>query len=120
MKAATTQRAAKARESRQQLMDRLWREEEEKKIAADAQTLPGWPSFCPFPGTERMRPDLRSDSDLQKAKPKLKKHDHRDSYWVIGSGTYLWCYRCGALAQLPKLGKIKWTVPTGPDGKNPV
>jgi NMD protein affecting ribosome stability and mRNA decay len=47
---------------------------------------------------------------------KKKRHDHRQSLWIIGigAGQLTWCYRCGAIHD----GQ-KWTRPTGPDGENP-
>jgi hypothetical protein len=49
---------------------------------------------------------------------------HRDS-WIIGSGAYLWCYRCGALRRCQETGPAQisptssWCKPVGPTGENP-
>ena len=48
---------------------------------------------------------------------RTKKHDHRQSIWVIAGGYLLWCYRCGAW----KINDptMPWHRPTGMNGKNP-
>lgn len=54
----------------------------------------------------------------KKTKPKPKRHDHRQSLWLIAGGFLLWCYRCGAFRDnLP--GKRPWHKPTGLTGDNP-
>ena len=47
-----------------------------------------------------------------------KKHDHRQSLWIIAGGELLWCYRCGAW-RLNRPGQGKWWKPTGPAGEKP-
>lgn len=105
----------------------------------------GWPSFAPFPGTELptrtdragthvMRLPSReveftpiTDAVINKLikQGKPKRHDHRQSSWLIAGGVWMWCYRCGAIRLNRKYeiegGKVrtKWIRPTGPDGKNP-
>jgi len=49
---------------------------------------------------------------------KRKKHDHRQSLWIIADGTILWCYRCGAW-RMNRRDRYPWHRPTGLDGKNP-
>lgn len=45
-----------------------------------------------------------------------KRHDHRQSLWIMAGGRLLWCYRCGAIrAEHEK----RWNKPTGPNGANP-
>ena len=52
------------------------------------------------------------------SKGERMKHDHRRSLWVIGNGSVIWCYRCGAWRpNVP--GRMQWHKPTGPNGKNP-
>jgi len=46
-----------------------------------------------------------------------KKHDHRQSLWIIAGGHLLWCYRCGAWRN--NMPNMPWHRPTGPNGKNP-
>lgn len=48
----------------------------------------------------------------------MKKHDHRQSLWIIAGGHILWCYRCGAW-RMNSAEKMPWHRPTGPDGENP-
>ena len=63
--------------------------------------------------------------DWAKAKSTLtgiKRHDHRQSLWILGSaqvGSWLWCYRCGAIRANAAGREHKWTRTTGLDGKNP-
>lgn len=55
---------------------------------------------------------------------KPKKHDHRQSMWLIAGGHLAWCYQCGAWAfNLPlnerkALGPL-WNRPSGIGGPNP-
>lgn len=44
-----------------------------------------------------------------------KRHDHRQSLWIIAGGTHLWCYQCGAFKHVDG----KWQRPTGLGGPNP-
>lgn len=50
-------------------------------------------------------------------KRKPKRHDHRQSLWLIAGGYAAWCYRCGAWRINEP--RVKWVRPTGPDGPNP-
>lgn len=62
---------------------------------------------------------------MAKGNGMTKRCRHRTS-WILASGGYLWCYRCGALRVLAK-GELvktrvktsKWFQPTGPRGSNP-
>jgi hypothetical protein len=49
----------------------------------------------------------------------LNRHDHRRSLWIVGGGTILWCYQCGAFKPNHKDAKRGWTKPVGIGGKNP-
>lgn len=48
-----------------------------------------------------------------------KRHDHRDSTWLIAGGDIIWCYRCGAWRVNQPGRMFKWHRPTGLDGDNP-
>lgn len=52
---------------------------------------------------------------------KPRRHDHRQSLWVLGAGnaSWLWCYRCGAIRPNRPGREYTWSKPTGLDGKNP-
>lgn len=49
---------------------------------------------------------------------------HRGS-WIVGSGSYEWCYECGALRALMKVAPNEsqvisyWLRPVGVGGENP-
>jgi hypothetical protein len=47
-----------------------------------------------------------------------KKHDHRQSLWLIAGGRLCWCYQCGAWRPNTP-GKMQWYKPTGIGGPNP-
>ena len=46
-----------------------------------------------------------------------KRHDHRQSLWIVCGGLVLWCYQCGAWRLNMKDGK--WYRPVGVGGENP-
>ena len=47
-----------------------------------------------------------------------KKHDHRQSSWLIAGGYIVWCYQCGAWRpNTPE--RMQWNKPTGIGGENP-
>lgn len=46
-----------------------------------------------------------------------KRHDHRQSLWLIAGGTICWCYQCGAW-RINAPNHI-WNRPTGLYGINP-
>jgi hypothetical protein len=46
-----------------------------------------------------------------------KRHDHRQSLWIVCGGLVLWCYQCGAWRLNTKDGK--WYRPVGVGGENP-
>lgn len=46
------------------------------------------------------------------------KHDHRQSLWIIGGGTILWCYQCGAWRPNTP-GRMRWYRHVGIGGANP-
>ena len=48
----------------------------------------------------------------------VKRHDHRQSLWIIAGGNLLWCYRCGAF-RVNRAGRELWHKPAGPNGQNP-
>lgn len=53
---------------------------------------------------------------------KPKKHDHRQSLWIIAGGHLLWCYQCGAWRLNRDIygeDAGKWHKPTGIGGPNP-
>lgn len=47
----------------------------------------------------------------------MKRHDHRQSTWLIAGGSIIWCYQCGAWRMNMAAGK--WHRPTGIGGENP-
>ena len=46
-----------------------------------------------------------------------KRHDHRQSLWIIAGGHILWCYQCGAW-KMNEHG-ARWHRTTGIGGQNP-
>lgn len=50
---------------------------------------------------------------------KQKKHDHRQSLWLIAGGYVAWCYRCGAWKENKSDAPRAWHKPTGLNGENP-
>jgi hypothetical protein len=52
-------------------------------------------------------------------KPKAKKHDHRQSLWIIANGDILWCYQCGAWRLNEHGRQYKWHRTSGIGGPNP-
>jgi hypothetical protein len=49
----------------------------------------------------------------------MKRHDHRQSLWIIAGGYILWCYQCGAYKPNVANGQRGWTKPVGIGGENP-
>jgi hypothetical protein len=41
-----------------------------------------------------------------------KRHDHRNTVWIIAGGAWLWCYHCGAIRP-NKAGRMLWQKPAG-------
>lgn len=54
----------------------------------------------------------------------ISKCKHRRT-WLIGGGSHEWCYECGALRQMAKVGSNSftaysyWVRPVGEGGDNP-
>ncbi len=48
-----------------------------------------------------------------------KRHDHRQSLWLIAGGHLAWCYQCGAWKLNHPEAKRTWNKPTGIGGPNP-
>jgi hypothetical protein len=48
-----------------------------------------------------------------------KKHDHRQSMWLIAGGAACWCYQCGAWKLNLQGAPRGWEKPTGIGGPNP-
>jgi hypothetical protein len=56
------------------------------------------------------------------SKPEIKRrHDHRQSLWIIAGGHVLWCYQCGAwkMNRYRESKREPWNKPTGIGGPNP-
>ena len=55
----------------------------------------------------------------------MNKKCRHNKTWLIGYGTYEWCYQCGALRGMKQTGKnsvtsnTQWQRPVGKDGSNP-
>lgn len=59
-------------------------------------------------------------ADLTDAERAQKRHDHRQSLWIICGGALLWCYQCGAWTVNKRHeGRVRWHHPTGLGGPNP-
>lgn len=50
---------------------------------------------------------------------KNKKHNHRQSLWLIAGGKIAWCYQCGAWKINHENAPRMWNKPTGIGGINP-
>jgi hypothetical protein len=48
-----------------------------------------------------------------------KKHDHRQSLWLIAGGNIAWCYQCGAWKINHENSPRAWNKPVGIGGANP-
>lgn len=55
----------------------------------------------------------------QASKEASRRHDHRQSIWIIAGGNLLWCYRCGAWRENSTGKGHKWYRPSGLNGDNP-
>ena len=55
---------------------------------------------------------------MRKVKTK-KRHDHRQSMWLIAGGEICWCYQCGAWRMNRPGREYKWHRTTGIGGENP-
>jgi hypothetical protein len=69
-----------------------------------------WPERAGAAGDDRSTPEASSAVET------TKRHDHRQSVWLVGD--LLWCYQCGAWRQNAE-GRHPWHKPTGIGGPNP-
>jgi hypothetical protein len=54
----------------------------------------------------------------QTEEQRAKRHDHRQSLWLIAGGAICWCYQCGAW-RLNNAQRMAWHKPSGIGGRNP-